>query len=152
MIKHLIVCLVIQAISHIDLFAEIQDCIVDAVGFAESRNTPGSVGDNGSALSAFQIWQSAWDDANTYRIEQGLRPISRSRWTDHSLAREICRSYLALIQARLIKAGVKPTPDRLYLCYTMGYAGAKKIGFDYSKAPAVKRKGMARFLSHLSHP
>jgi hypothetical protein len=34
----------------------------------------------------------------------------------------------------------------------MGYAGAKKIGFDFTKAPAVKRKGMARFLSQLSHP
>lgn len=152
MIKHLIVCVVIQAISHIDLFAEIPDRIVDAVGFAESRNTPGSIGDHGSALSAFQIWRSAWDDANSFRISQGKRPIARSRWTDHSLSREICRSYLALIESRLINAGVKPTPSRLYLCYTMGFAGAKTIGFDPIKAPAVKRKGLARFLSHLSHP
>ena len=152
MIKHLIVCLVIQAISHIDLFAEIPDSIVDAVGFAESRNTPGMIGDQGSALSAFQIWRSAWDDANAFRIEQGQRPISRSRWTDHDLSREICRSYLALIESRLIKAGVHPSPTKLYLCYTMGFAGAKKIGFDFTKAPAVKRKGLARFVSHLSHP
>ena len=152
MIKHLFVLIVIQAISLIDLSAEIPDRIVDAVGFAESRNTPGMIGDQGSALSAFQIWRSAWDDANSFRIEQGLRPISRSRWTDHYLSREICRSYLGLLETRLIKAGVKPSPDRLYLCYTMGFAGAKKIGFDYTRASLVKRKGMARFLSKLSHP
>jgi hypothetical protein len=152
MIKHLIVLIVIQAISTLDLFGEISDRIVDAVGYAESRNTPGAVGDNGSALSAFQIWRSAWDDANAFRIEQGLRPISRSRWNNHSLAREICRSCLALIESRLIKAGVKPTPSRLYLCYTMGFSGAKKIGFDPIKAPAIKRKGLARFSSFLSHP
>lgn len=132
-----------------DLSAEIEDRIVDAVGFAESRNNPNAVGDGGSAISAFQIWSGAWADANAWRKKKGQFMIPRSSWRDHHLSREICRSYLEMLQAQMKDAGIKPTPERLYLAYTMGFSGAKRIGFSVSLAPRVKQAGVRRFLSAL---
>lgn len=132
-----------------NLSASIEDRIVDAVGFAESGNNPSAVGDSGSALSAFQIWSGAWLDANIWRMSKGQKPISRSSWRDHSLSREIARSYLESLEDRMIRHGIKPTPANLYLAYTMGFSGARAINFQISKAPRVKQAGMRRFLSAL---
>ena len=147
--RYLIAIMVI-AIQSLRLEAEVPLRMVDAVGEAESRNTPGSIGDQGSALSAFQIWESAWHDANQFRVSRGQDFIPRRSWNDHELSRQICKSILEMHEARMIKDGIKPTPTKLYLAYSMGYAGAKKISFSPAYAPAVKRKGLSRFLSAYS--
>lgn len=138
--------LIIQAS---DLSAEIDFRIVDAIGFAESRNNPSAIGDNGSAVSAFQIWSGAWADANAWRRKKGKMMIPRSSWRDHHLSRLICFSYLEMLEDRMKSSGIQPTPERLYLAYTMGFAGAKRIGFSVSLAPKVKQAGVRRFLSAL---
>jgi hypothetical protein len=140
----------IQAMASSSLIAEIPDRYLDAISKAETNSSPGAIGDHGNAVSEFQIWASAWSDANAFRIEQGQEPIPRKFWIDRQMSREIARSYLEMIESRMIKDRISPTPAKLYLAYTMGYSGAKKIGFNFALAPLVKRKGLARFLTALS--
>ena len=63
------------------------------------------------------------------------------------------RAYAATIigshEARLKRLGLTPTADRLWLAWTMGFAGAKAIGFEPTKAPAYKQRGLARLKAKL---
>jgi hypothetical protein len=124
------------------------DKVVTAVGMAESRMDHSAVGDGGRAITAWQIWPSAWSDANTFRAKHGQAAIPRN--SDTKSARELARWLLAMHMERLRQAGLtRPTPQQVYLCYTMGFEGARQIGFDPSRAPAYKRRAIQRFTQNL---
>jgi hypothetical protein len=48
---------------------------------------------------------------------------------------------------RLEKDGIPVNNASVYLCYTMGYNGAKKIRFLIDKAPRVAKSGVQRVIS-----
>lgn len=122
--------------------------MVTAVGMTESRMDHHAVGDRGRAITAWQIWPSAWDDANRFRSLNGLRPIPRTK--DPELARQLASWLLALHMDRLRKAGVvAPTPQQVYLSYAMGFEGFRSIGFDPRRAPAHKQRALVRLKESL---
>jgi hypothetical protein len=124
------------------------DKMVTAVGMTESRMDHAAVGDMGKAITAWQIWPSAWDDANRFRSLNGLRPIPRT--TDPQLARQLASWLLALHMDRLRKAGIpNPTPQQVYLSYAMGFDGFRRIGFNPSRAPAHKQRALVRLKESL---
>jgi hypothetical protein len=122
--------------------------MVTAVGMTESRMDHAAVGDGGRAITAWQIWPSAWEDANRFRDLNGLRPIPRT--TDPQLARQLASWLLALHMDRLKKAGIlNPTPQQVYLSYAMGFDGFRRIGFNPSRAPAHKQRALVRLKESL---
>lgn len=121
--------------------------MVTAVAMAESRMDHSAVGDGGRAITAWQIWPSAWADANAFRQRNGLPAIPRG--SDTKSARELATWLLAWHMKRLSDNGVAATPQQVYLCYTMGFEGARRIGFDPSRAPAYKRRAIQRLNQYL---
>lgn len=122
--------------------------MVTAVAMAESRMDHSAVGDGGRAITAWQIWPSAWSDANAFRVKHGHAAIPRG--SDTKSAREVATWLLAMHMDRLRQAGLtNPTPQQVYLCYTMGFSGARQIGFDPSRAPAYKRRALTRLTFYL---
>jgi hypothetical protein len=124
------------------------DKMVTAVAVTESRMDHAAVGDGGRAISAWQIWPSAWEDANRFRSLNGLRPIPRT--ADPQLARQLASWLLALHMDRLRKAGLPhPSPQQVYLSYAMGFDGFRRIGFNPSRAPAHKQRALVRLKESL---
>jgi hypothetical protein len=122
--------------------------MVTAVAMAESRMDHAAVGDGGRAITAWQIWPQAWADANAFRLANGRSAIPRG--SDTKSARELATWLLAMHMRRLNQAGLRnPTPQQVYLCYTMGFEGARQIGFDPSRAPAYKRRAIQRLTRYL---
>lgn len=126
---------------------------LNALAWAESRNNPAAEGDfdllgRPRARGAYQMQYAAWVDAQEASRDD-LGPWDRSAHCPR-LSRAAATAYLVLIEARLNKAGLRPTPARLWLAWTMGYSAAAKIGFDPSKSPAVKRRGLIRLTAALA--
>lgn len=122
---------------------------LDALSWAESRNTY-AVGDAGLAAGWFQFHRCAWLTADHLRERAGL---ARASYEEGTRCPRISRAYAATLvghyEARLRTLGIQPTAARLWLCWTMGFNGARQIGFDLAKAPAVKRRGYARLSAKL---
>lgn len=121
--------------------------LLDAISSAESDHNPSAIGDSGKALSAYQLHQAAWDDANEYRIKNGLNAIPRYRWREPDAARAICSAYCSLIIAQLKKAKQPVEPMNIYSVYTYGFGNYKSVGFDPNRLPKHKKQALARFLS-----
>lgn len=122
------------------------DKLLNAISWAESKCNPDAIGDDGKAVSAYQLHEAAWHDANLFRIDNGQRPISRDNWRDPNAARQIAASYCDLIHLRLKLAKVEPTPANIYAAYTCGFASFKSYGFNIKRLPKVKQNGIARML------
>lgn len=121
---------------------------VDAVARTESNHRHEAVGDGGRAIGAWQIWDSAWQTANDFRVLNGQPRINRQTATK-SQHREIARWLLAWHMKRLTDNGIAATPQHVYLSYTMGFAGFKAIGFNPRLAPPVKQRALIRLNFHL---
>lgn len=122
--------------------------MVDAVAQTESNFKHESVGDNGRAIGAWQVWESAWKTANDFRASHNQTRINR-RTATPAQHREIARWLLAWHMDRLSASGVALTPQHVYLSYSMGFAGFKAIGFNPNNAPPVKQRALNRLNLHL---
>jgi len=132
------------------------DAFLDSLAWAESRNDNQALGDYSfgqpQARGAYQQHLGAWLDADSVRQAKGL---PRASWIGGSLCPVISRgyalTYLETLERRIKALGLQPTPERLWLAWSMGFAGAKRIGFTAAKAPESKRKGLQRLLSKLGN-
>lgn len=132
------------------LSAAPSEAFLDALAWTETRNNPQAVGDAGEARSAFQWHRSAWIETTHHRKLQGLPVASYEAGTAcPGTSREYARTLLGLYEARLRKLGLDPEPHRLWLSWTMGWTGARQIGFRPGLAPSHKRRGLARLLEKL---
>lgn len=123
---------------------------LDALAWTETRNNPSAVGDQGRARSAYQWHRGAWSDATAYRQASRLPTASYEAGTSCPvISREYARTLVGVYEARLRRMGLSPTPDRLWLAWTMGWSGAKAIGFNPADAPAHKRRGLDRLKAKL---
>lgn len=130
--------------------AEPSAAFLDALAWTETRNRPETIADNGEALGPFCFHLSAWLDADHHRKLSGLpRADYQSGARCPTTSRAYASTLLTVYEVRLRDKGLSPTAERLWLCWTMGWAGAKRIGFKASNAPAYKRRGLARLSAHL---
>jgi hypothetical protein len=124
------------------------DKTLDSISFAETRGIP-SLGDAGRSVSSYQIWLPTWNYINTIRAKSSLPTYAYSTQPLETVARAMARTYCETLSDQYHKLhGKRPSPEVLYLMYTMGWAGAKRINFSVRLAPTVKQNGVARFVKH----
>ena len=96
-------------------------------------------GDNGKALGLYQTHPEAWADANFQLAAEGRQTYPLRQWRDATAQDMIAAALLRKTRSRLRAEGIHfPTPEQLALCWTMGYAGARAIGFSVDHAPPAK--------------
>lgn len=126
---------------------------LDSLAWAESRNDPTALGDfdrlgQPQARGAYQMHLGAWIDCQT--AFGGRLGAWDTLAHCPATSRAAAAAYLGQIEARLRRDRLTPTPTRLWLAWSLGYSGAKRIGFNPAYAPATKRRGLARLLDHLA--
>lgn len=122
---------------------------LDALSWAETRNE-NITGDRGEARGTFQFHRSAWLEADWLRQQQNLpRREYDSGATCPATARAYAATLLGEYERRLRARGIEPTAARLWLCWSMGWTGARQIGFNLDRAPAYKRRGYHRLSQRL---
>lgn len=122
---------------------------LNALALTESLGDPKAVGRTGD-LGLFQFTRPAWVETTSIREEAGL-PVYpfESGSLDPIVARDYAATYLSHLIARLDDSGRPVNPESVWLAWTMGFNGARKVGFDSRKAPASKRRGFLRLSHHL---
>lgn len=135
-------------VSVLGLFAEPLEKTLDSISFAETRGIP-SLGDGGRSVSSYQIWLPTWNYINTIRAKSSLPTYAYSTQPLETVARAMARTYCETLSEQYYKLyGQSPSPEVLYLMYTMGWSGAKRINFSVKLAPTAKRNGVSRFVKH----
>lgn len=119
--------------------------LIDAIAHVESagRNTPG---DQGAALSPFQIHRAAWDDVKKrfgdpaqdiyLNIGERFEDIATTHRDLRMFARNCATGYSFLLEERLKRAGQSATPQNIYACWNLGFQKFRRRGFDLSRCPA----------------
>jgi len=122
---------------------EIED-FMDRVAIIESNNNPNAIGDNGNAIGAYQMHKDAFLDSVAWlRVKHKLVHellACQKRLKDHKqacsdpfTARLLATAYVELIIDRLKEDKQEITPMAVYMCYNMGYSGAKRHSFNLNE-------------------
>jgi len=134
--------------SVLGCFADPLEKTLDSISFAETRGIP-SLGDGGRSVSSYQIWSPTWHYINSIRAKSSLPTYAYSTHPLETVARAMARTYCETLSDQYYKLHrQRPSPEVLYLMYTMGWAGAKRINFSVRLAPTVKQNGVSRFVKH----
>lgn len=119
--------------------------LTNAIGAVESGMNYAAVGDGGKAVGAWQVHVAAWITANQWREKQGMPKVSRKEWRVPENQRAIAVAYVSWCRERLVDDGIlNPTPEQIYLAYSMGYSAAKAIGHSLVTAPKAKADAAER--------
>lgn len=122
---------------------EIED-FMDRVAIIESNNNPNAIGDNGNAIGAYQMHKDAFLDSVAWlRVKhplvyqlvvcQKLLKDHKKSCLDPFVARLLATCYVEWIIDRLKNDKIKVTPLAVYMCYNMGYCGAKRTKFNINE-------------------
>lgn len=119
--------------------------LVNSIGAVESGMNYAAVGDRGKAVGAWQMHPAAWITANQWLTRNGLPTISRREWRKPDNQRATALAFVKWLRERLIADGIlNPTPEQIYLGFTMGYSGAKSVGHSLVNAPKAKADAAER--------
>lgn len=116
----------------------VTDAFVDHVAYIESNFDHTAVGDKGKARGAYQMHEESFQDAcrwlgyknNKYEFWADVCEDFESSAHHPILSRTVATAYLTMLEYRMKKDGIKPTREKLYMAYNMGYAGAKAYSFN----------------------
>jgi len=111
--------------------------LLDRIAFIESSNRSDAIGDGGKARGAYQMHLAAVIDCGGTRADW-------MNLTNRQTADKFAGLYLNKISAQLARENIQPSPAIYYLCWNMGFGGARRIGFDPSKAPKTTRNAIAK--------
>jgi hypothetical protein len=96
-------------------------------------------GDSGRAHGLYQVHPEAWATGNAQLTKEGRKTYSLRGWKDPTAQDMVAAALLRYLRGRLQADGIPdPTPEQLALCWGMGYAGAKSVGFSVDQAPTAK--------------
>lgn len=122
--------------------------LIEAIGHVESGMNYEAVGDSGKAKGAYQLHEAAWKDAQAYYKGLGVKLPAYRFWRHPGYQFTAICGYLKVCHNRMVDAGVKnPNPRQIYLCFSMGFAAFKEIGFNPESAPASKLSSANRVLN-----
>ena len=115
------------------------DKLVWAIALVETGGDNNAVGDKGKAYSAWQLHNDAFKDGNAQLKKEGRMTYPYTDLSNPRIAYAVASAYVRLCILRLTSAGVKdPTPEQIYLCYSMGFKAYKDTGFNSLKCPHKK--------------
>lgn len=122
--------------------------LIEAIGHVESGMNYTAIGDSGKAKGAYQLHEAAWKDAQAYYKELGVKLPAYRLWRHPGYQYTAMTGYLNVCTRRMVDAGVKnPDPRQIYLCFSMGFAAFKEIGFKPDAAPPSKLSSANRVLN-----
>jgi hypothetical protein len=82
--------------------------------------------------------REAWVDA--CKRNYANWDYNKSNAFNYPIARQVAQWHCEWIVERLKANGIKPTPISVYMCYAMGFSGAKKHRFNTNlDYPALNR-------------
>jgi hypothetical protein len=112
--------------------------VLYAIGQVEGGNRL-QRGDNLKAYGLYQLHAGTWDTANAQLRREGRRTYPLSAWKSAEAQDMVAAALLRSLRAQLKTEGIHfPTPEQLALCWNMGFAGARSVGFNPHNAPAVR--------------
>ena len=112
--------------------------VLYAIGQVEGGNRL-QRGDNLKAFGLYQLHAGTWDTANAQLRREGRRTYPLSAWKSAEAQDMVAAALLRSLRAQLKTEGIHfPTPEQLALCWNMGFAGARSVGFNPHNAPAVR--------------
>ena len=122
---------------------EIED-FMDKVAIIESNNNPNAIGDSGNAIGAYQMHKEAYLDALAWcRVKhplihellmcQKMIKDHKKSCLDPFTSRLLATCYVEMIIERLKDNNKKITPMNVYMCYNMGYGGARRVNFNINE-------------------
>lgn len=111
---------------------------LDALALVESGNRTTAVGDGGKARGPFQLWRSAWSDADRkLKLHKSYQLYS----TDPAVSRLYARAYLTDLETRLAAAlRCPPTTEQLYAAWNLGLTGFERRGLLISRCPLTTQR------------
>jgi hypothetical protein len=116
---------------------------LQSVALVESGANYNAVGDRGKAFGAYQMHMSAWVEGNQWLKANGRKTWYHSEWRNPKAQDEVAFGFLQVCKERLNKHQML-TPLHLYLCYTMGFEGLRRLDFDPMRCPEAKRDAAVR--------
>jgi hypothetical protein len=112
--------------------------VLYAIGQVEGGNRL-QRGDNLKAYGLYQLHAGTWDTANAQLRREGRRTYPLSAWRSAEAQDMVAAALLRSLRAQLKTEGIHfPTPEQIALCWNMGFAGARSVGFNPHNAPAVR--------------
>jgi hypothetical protein len=115
------------------------DKLVWAIAEVETGGDNTAIGDNGRAYTAWQLHDAAFRDGNAQLKKEGRMTYPWCDLSNPKNARAVASAYVRLCVLRLTSAGVKdPSPEQIYLCYSMGFKAYKDAGFKSVNCPPKK--------------
>lgn len=124
---------------------------IDALSHVESLGKDHAVGDNGRAKGRFQVHHGTWSFISELRRRQSLPVYTYSHATNAEVAQAYVLSYFRHYEGvhRLAEGRSLNDTERL-LIWQLGYAGARKINFDITRAKPHNRRAHQRLHDFLS--
>ena len=115
------------------------DKLVWSVAMVETGNDHQAVGDKGKAYGAWQLHEAAFVDGNAQLKKEGRATYPYADIISPKVSYAVASAYLRLCILRLKSAGIKdPSPEQIYLCFSMGFKGYKDAGFKSLNCPPKK--------------
>jgi hypothetical protein len=112
--------------------------VLYAIGQVEGGNRL-QRGDNLKAYGLYQLHAGTWETANAQLRREGRRTYPLSAWKSAEAQDMVAAALLRCLRAQLKAEGIHfPTPEQIALCWNMGFAGARSVGFNPHNAPAVR--------------
>lgn len=119
--------------------------LTNCIGQVESGMDFAAKGDRGKALGAWQMHPEAWITANQWLRRNHLPTVSRKDWMPHDNQRAVALAYVKWCHGCIQGDGIdRPTPEQVYLAFSMGYSAAKAAGHSLVKAPKAKAEAAER--------
>ena len=136
--------------------------LIDAIAQVESGNRP-VVGDNGAAISAWQIHRAVWQDVhvrwgNPDRVAEGKVYLDvGEKWEDiggddelsRTRARNCARGQVSIISEFLNRHNITASADNIYACWNLGCEGFRRRQFSLAHCPeiTIRAASQVEFLS-----
>lgn len=115
------------------------DKLVWAIAMVETGGDNNAVGDKGKAYSAWQLHEAAFKDGNAQLRKEGRMTYPYCDLSNPRIAYAVASAFVRLCILRLTSAGIKdPSPEQIYLCYSMGFKAYKDAGFKSLNCPPKK--------------
>ena len=119
--------------------------LTNSIAAVESGMNYAARGDSGKAVGAWQMHPAAWITANQWLAKHNLPTVPRREWRVPDNQRATALAYVKWCHQNIRADGIdRPSPEQIYLAFSMGYSAAKAAGHSLVNAPKAKADAAER--------